>query len=274
MRWTKKLFFWGGLGVFLCLCRPFAEAADPFVADGLIEPHQIVEIGSSVPGILETVDAERGDSVKTGQVVASLQSGVEKATLALARARAELESEIRQRREQLAFLTRKQKRFKQLYESKAVPYEKLDEVETDRILAEQALQQAIESQQIAVLEMKRAAALLEQRTIKSTINGVVVERFMSPGEYVEDRPVLKIAQVDPLNVEVILGVELLGSVREEMKARVMPQEPVGGSYLATVTVVDKVVDAASGTFGVRLELPNPSQRISAGVKCRVDFAPE
>ena len=274
MQWTNKVFLWGGLAAFLCLCCPPVHAADPFVADGLIEPHQVVEIGSSVPGILETVAAERGDSVKTGQVVATLQSGVEKATLALARARAELITEIRQRREQLAFMTRKQERFKQLFENKAVPYEKMDEAETDRILAEHALQQAIESQQIAKLEMRRAAAVLEQRTIKSTINGVVVERFMSPGEYVEDRPVLKIAQIDPLNVEVILGVELLGSVHEGMRAQVIPQEPVGGAYPATVKVVDKVVDAASGTFGVRLELPNPRHRISAGLKCSVDFATE
>ena len=34
-------------------------------------------------------------------------------------------------------------------------------------------------------------------------------------------------------------------------------------------VVDKVVDAASGTFGIRLEVPNPGNRIPSGLKCRV-----
>jgi multidrug efflux pump subunit AcrA (membrane-fusion protein) len=136
------------------------------------------------------------------------------------------------------------------------------------------LQQAIESQQIAKLEMERAAAVLDQRTVRSPITGVVVERYMSPGEYVEDRPILKIAQIDPLNVEVILSVEHLGKIREGMTAEVLPQEPVGGSYKARVKVVDKVVDAASGTFGVRLELPNPQYRISAGIKCNVAFPVE
>jgi hypothetical protein len=32
-----------------------------------------------------------------------------------------------------------------------------------------------------------------------------------------------------------------------------------------------VVDAASGTFGVRLVMPNPGGKIPAGVKCRVTF---
>ena len=34
---------------------------------------------------------------------------------------------------------------------------------------------------------------------------------------------------------------------------------------------DRVVDAASGTFGVRLELPNPGYRLPAGLKCKVRF---
>lgn len=40
-------------------------------------------------------------------------------------------------------------------------------------------------------------------------------------------------------------------------------------HRARVTVVDRVVDAASGTFGVRLALPNPGHRIPAGLKCKV-----
>ena len=263
-----------GLAVLLILCAVPARAAEPLVVDGLIEPHKVVEIGSSVAGVLETVDVERGDRVREGQMVAALKSGVEKATLALARARAELDAEISQKEEQLAFRIRRQTRFEQLYQSKAVPFEKMDEAETDRTLAELDLRQAEESRRIAELEMKRAAAILDQRTIRSPISGVVVERYMSPGEYIEDKPIVKIAQIDPLNVEVILSVEHLGKIRQGSEARVFPQEPVGGSYRAKVTVVDKVVDAASGTFGVRLEMPNPRYRISAGIKCRVEFPVE
>jgi hypothetical protein len=35
--------------------------------------------------------------------------------------------------------------------------------------------------------------------------------------------------------------------------------------------VDRVVDAASGTFGVRLQLPNPGYRLPAGLKCEIRF---
>ncbi len=42
-----------------------------------------------------------------------------------------------------------------------------------------------------------------------------------------------------------------------------------GSVEASVTAVDKVADAASGTFGVRLEIRNPGNRIPGGLKCKV-----
>ena len=82
---------------------------------------------------------------------------------------------------------------------------------------------------------------------------------------------MKLAQLDPLRVEVFAPVTLLGKITVGMEAQVFPEKPVGGTYKATVTVADKVVDAASGTFGVRLELPNKDYVVPAGLKCRVNF---
>ena len=82
---------------------------------------------------------------------------------------------------------------------------------------------------------------------------------------------MKIAQIDPLNVEVFAPVELLGRIETGMVAKVQPMAPVGGSHPAKVKIVDRVVDAASGTFGVRLEIPNPEYRLPAGLRCKVIF---
>ena len=66
-------------------------------------------------------------------------------------------------------------------------------------------------------------------------------------------------------------VALFGKVAVGMKAHVMPESPVGGARIAEVTIVDRVIDAASGTFGVRLALPNRDLRLPAGLKCKVRF---
>lgn len=256
------IFFWLGA---------VDAMAQPQEFDGLIEPTLSTNVGSNTPGILESVNVDRGDMVKEGQVVAALQAGVEKATMDLAKARAELDATIKSKRAELEYAERSKQRKKELYEKKTLSFQEWDEAETKRILAELALNEALEGKRLAELEYKRSVEVVKRMSIRSPVNGVVVERYLHPGEYIEDKPVLKLAQIDPLHVEVIMPVSTLGSVKVGMFAEVKPEAPVGGVYKAKVTIVDKVVDAASGTFGVRLELPNPDYKLPPGLKCKVLF---
>jgi RND family efflux transporter MFP subunit len=251
------------------LSTPSAAEAAEF--DGVIEPYMVVKVGSGVYGVLETVDVDRGDFVKKGQVLATLQSGVEKATMEAARVRAEMEATIKAKQANLDFYVRKKQMNEELYKKQVVPFSQMDEVETNRILAENQLQEALENKRLAELEYKRTVEVVNRLTIRSPIDGVVVERNLSPGEYIENQSVMKLAQINPLNVEVILPVNQLPSIKVGMRAKVIPEAPVGGEYIAEVKIVDRVIDAASGTFGVRLELPNPNNRLQAGLKCRVVF---
>ena len=107
--------------------------------------------------------------------------------------------------------------------------------------------------------------------MRSPVDGVVVQRLLLPGESVEDAPIIAVAAVDPLNVEVIVPVGHLEQIRTGMRAQVTAQIPGAEMRLAQVTVVDRLVDAASNTFGVRLELPNPQYAIPGGVRCDIMF---
>lgn len=271
MKLTQTLIFASLISTLAAFTAPAPMASESIEFDGLIEPYRVVQVGSAVPGVIDSVSVDRGDMVKKDQVLATLQSGVEKATVALARAKAEMEATIKAKQEALEFAERKLERNKDLYSQKALPDQQWDEVETQRLLAEHDLTEALDNKQLARLELKRAIEVVERMNIRSPLNGVVVERFLHPGEYVEDQPILKLAQIHPLNVEVILPVEMLGSVKAGMGATVKPEAPVTGFYTAKVKIVDKVVDAASGTFGVRLELPNPDHELPPGLKCKVVF---
>lgn len=266
-----RRFFWAALGVLTCLLAATSAGAQDVEWDGVIDPRQVVKVGSPVPGILDFIGVDRGDYVKTGQVIAAMQSGVEKASVELARVRADMTATIKAKKEELEFALRNQGRLKELYEKKAIPHTEWDQVETKRILAEHQLADALENKKVADMELKRAQEALNRMSIRSPLNGVVVEKYLSPGEYIEDQAILRLAQIDPLYVEVFLPVGMLGTVRTGMKGIVKPQEPVGGEYPAKVIVVDRVIDAASETFGVRLELPNPEHKITAGLKCKVIF---
>lgn len=54
-----------------------------------------------------------------------------------------------------------------------------------------------------------------------------------------------------------------------MRAEIIPEIGDGQAYKGEVSTVDPVVDAASGTFGVRIDLPNPEKSIPGGLKCKV-----
>lgn len=210
----------------------------------LVEPHMVVNVGSPVDGVLEQVLVNRGDPVRKGQVVARLQAGVEAAAVKLSQARVE-------------FGRRRVERSDALFERQMMSAQERDELVTEVRLREE--------------ELKRDEESLKLRTIVSPIDGVVVERRLTPGEFIrsDKSVVLKLAQIHPLNVEVVAPARLFNSVRPGMPARVSLAPLLPGSFQARVAVVDKVVDAASGTLGVRLEMPNPDHKIPAGIRCSV-----
>jgi multidrug efflux pump subunit AcrA (membrane-fusion protein) len=158
-----------------------------------------------------------------------------------------------------------------LLEENAVSTDQFDEVETETRLARLQLDQAEEATRLAQLELHRAEETLKRHTIRSPIEGVVVQRYLSPGESVRFQPMLRLAQIDPLRVEVIVPVSAFGKIRVGQKAIIQPEEPMVGNYEAEVTIVDRVADAASGTFRVALDLPNPDYGLPSGLRCMVQF---
>jgi len=80
-----------------------------------------------------------------------------------------------------------------------------------------------------------------------------------------------LAQIDPLRVEVVVPISQFGRIQRGQAAMVYPEAAIGGEFESTVTIVDPVLDAASGTFRVRLTLPNPDYQLTSGLKCSVRF---
>jgi RND family efflux transporter MFP subunit len=257
----------------LLLCvYPCSVLAEEFpVVDCVIGPFQIVDLAFAVPGVIERVMVERSDFVKKGQVVAELASGVERATVELARARARVEPEIDVWKITLDFDEKRKARIRSPYEKNVTSDENKDDADRDVELSTLKLQQARDLQTIRKHELERAEEQLKQKIIHSPIDGFVLKKLKMPGEYVEDQAIVRIAQLDPLNVEAIVPIELFGKIPVGMAAEVHPETLAAETRPARVTVVDRAGDAGSGTFGVRLEMPNPDYELPAGLKCDLRF---
>lgn len=250
-----------------------AMPAGPDEFDCVVEPGMVVELGSQVDGIIESMLVDRGDRVEANQVVARLESGAEAAAVDYAQARAVMEAEIRSLKASLAYGSRNATRLDELHKKGDISTDEFDRVTTETRIARHKLQQAEESKLLAELELARAEATLKQRSIHSPISGVVADRYLNPGESVSvvNRPIVKIAQIDPLRVEVVLPVSEFGQIAAGQRAVVHPEAVAGDPYESTVTIVDPIIDAASGTFRVTLSIPNPEGKLTSGLRCQVSF---
>ena len=255
-----------------CLFATSASAVGEY--NCLIEAYESVDVRSPVEALIESILVRRGDAVTKGQVLVRLESAAERAALDLAKARATMQGEIKAAEARVDLARRKHTRAEELFKQNFVSSTARDEAEAEFKLASEQLRQAREARKLAELEARRSTEMLAIRTLRSPFDGVVVEKLQSPGEMATtniNQPILKLARIHPLHVEVVLPVSEYGKIRNGMKGVVVPEKPIQGQYEALVKVVDRTVDAASGTFGARLELPNPDHAIPAGVKCRVRF---
>jgi RND family efflux transporter MFP subunit len=235
----------------------------------LIEPYRVVDVGSSVIGTLEQVHVDRGDRISKGQVLATLDSTVERAAVAVAISRVQALAEYRAAVAAAELAERNADRTQALFERSFVSDVARDQASAEMMLAAERVAQAAEQRALAAQELVMARAQLARRTIVSPLSGVVTERFLSPGERVEEKPILRLAQLDPLRVELILSATEFSRVRTGMVAVVHPDLPGVEPRNARVTTVDQVIDAASNTFRVRLTLPNPGGTLPSGLRCTV-----
>lgn len=262
------------LAVVTCCCALQVTAQELPEYDCLIEPSMSVDLGSSIRGIAEEVLVKRGDEVEKDDILVRLESRVQQASVALAKARATNTAELASTEESMKLAKKLHARLENLFKDRNVSQQMLDEAESEAFIAQSDWHRARENQLLAELELVQATEILSMRTISSPISGIVVDRMLSPGELVtEDQIIMQLANIDPLYVEVIMPAAEFGKIVKGSTATVKPAEPIGGLYEGRVIIVDNIIDAASGTFGVRVELPNTDKVLPAGLNCVVEFAP-
>lgn len=264
---------------FLWLCTPLALAAGTAHAanatntyDCLIEPTQMVELGAPVSGLIDRVLVKRGDLVTRNQVLASLESHAEQAAADLARYKSQLAGPTQLAQSKIEFSQRKFSRRSDMAAEKLMSRQDSDDAEAELKQAQAELVTAKENREVAHLEYVQQNSQLALRTIRSPFDGVVVDQMMWPGEIFEPgatkHAVLKLAQLNPLRVRVVMPMRAFGDTAPGTQASIAPEIPAGKNYSAKVASVDRIVDAASGTFVVFMDLPNPKLDIPSGVKCK------
>ncbi|TCK07582.1 efflux RND transporter periplasmic adaptor subunit [Marinobacterium mangrovicola] len=258
-----------------CLALAPGLKAEEFFAQGykcVIEPRATIKLGSSEDGVIEEVLVKRGEKVTEGQPVANLERALETISVDLAKMKAESNEAIRSARVQVDFRRKELDRLVSLREKNVISAKDYDQAEVELRLTRLSLDSAAYDRDIAEVEYEYAKQKLARRVIRSPVDGIVTEVSLGKGEYAyEQAPLMTIAAIDPLHVEVYLPVQLYSEIEIGMAADVSPELVSDSSYRAWVIAIDSVFDASSRTFGVRLELPNQDYQLPAGMHCSLQF---
>lgn len=223
------------------------------VLTGTLNPERIVEVRSQVPGIVGRLAVDRGDPIRTGQLIAVIQAeGIRSAA-------ASSLAQVSAAQANLALARQQVTSARTLHARGAISQIELQTAE--------AAYEAAEGQLAAARAQASAASESAGRAnITSPISGEVSDRHVSQGEAVNPG--------DPLITVVnTTQLELAGQVPVQSAARVQRGQSVeftvdaypGEVFEGVVARVDPTANAATRQVGVYLRLPNPNRRIVGGV---------
>jgi RND family efflux transporter MFP subunit len=270
-------------------------------AVGELAPFERTILATKVPGRLAKIAVDRGDLVKSGQLVAQLEAReyemrVRAAEAAVGAARAvlglppadgeatedsvdpETTSAVRLAQALLERTRLDCERARKLAQSGVDSQSVLDAAQAEQRAAESRLQEAYElvsarratlAQRKAELEIARAQ--LEETSIEAPYDGRVERRLVSTGAYLATGDSLcELVRVEPLRVVLEIGERDAAEVRLGQTARV--QVASGAAELSGPIVrLAPALSRDGRTLTAELELPNPGGAVRAGgfVEARV-----
>jgi RND family efflux transporter MFP subunit len=260
--------FWIRIEVAFAVALSGASLALGNPIEGFTEAFRQVELAPGEPGTLMSLNVREGDRVQKGQLVGSLDCDA----LLVAKQIAKLNMESHGRLDAAA--AERDLRKSRLEKLQALrikghaSQEEVNRASADADIAEANVLSAREQLAVDALEFKRAEALIERRTLRSPMDGVVTRIFHEEREYVMSSAptVMTVVQLDPLRV--VFSIPLAQSTKLAAGQTVPLTLPdLNLTTEGTIEFVSPVVDAESGTVRVKVLLPNAKGEYRAGIRC-------
>ena len=200
---------------------------------------------SQITGVVLEINAEEGDFVEAGKVLARVETD-------------RYELEVERNNAALKRLETEYQRKKELFDKKLVSAEDFERVSAD-----------LEAQKAAV---DLARLDLKYTSIKAPISGFISERLVRVGNLVElHQPVYRIASYDPLLAVLHVPERELRVLHLGLDVSVKLDALPGKTFTGKVIRISPVVDPATGTFRVTADVSDPSNQLKPGLFGRVDI---
>jgi HlyD family secretion protein len=235
---------------------------------GYIINRERIEISPRFMGVVKWIGVKKGDAVTNNQVVVLLDDTEYKARLAqadgaVATARAGVS------KAEIAF-----ERVTQLAKTDIESKQAQDDARLNLEAARAGLKESEGSREVAV-------TYLDWCTIRSPINGVVLEKLVDPNELVVPQSfggtrgpstaLIALADTKDLQVEIDLNEADLSKISLNQKCRVSPEAYPDKAYEGYVAEIAPEANRAKGTLQIKVQIREPDKFLTPELSAKVEF---
>lgn len=255
-----------GVGIIACLFAPALTNANDLSA--FMEPYREIDMATSEMGTLAYLKVKEGDRVSQGQILGGLDEEVLRATLEVAQKAKDARGRLVSAEEEHAFQTENLHKLRELFDRQHASAEELARAETQQRIAEAQVLAVQEELELKSAEYVRTKALLEQKQIRSPIDGIVTHINKDIGEFISasDPVVMKIVKLDALLVEFPVPAPVASNFAAGQTVPLrIGREQLQASGL--VEFVSPTLDPQSNTVRVKIRIDNSQARFRSGDSC-------
>jgi len=208
-------------------------------AIGTIEAVKGVTVSADLPGTVEQILFDSGQSVKAGDVLAVLDMRQERAQLAAYEAQGE--------RARLNF-------------------DRMQGLVNERVISQAEFEQATADHRQADAQIREIQAAIERKTIRAPFSGILGLRQVNLGQYLAGgNPLVTLQSLDPIYVDFGVPQQTAGQVPAGRTVHVTADGAAGVVWTGRVTAMDATVDEATRNIRVQATLANPGGRLRPGM---------
>ncbi|MBN1879462.1 efflux RND transporter periplasmic adaptor subunit [bacterium] len=199
---------------------------------------------SEVAGRLEFLSVDYGDTVKKGRLLARVDYEM-------------LSAQAEQAQAAYDLTVKTHERIATLLKDELVTQQSMDEAKTNLVQAE--------------AQLRQAETALRRSEIKSTIDGVVAQRYVEEGEYVmPGSPLVRVLDYSEIIVTAQVPENRVPEIRAGLEVSVWI-DALKETYTGSVDVILPNADPESRTFSVRIRTPNASGKILVGMAATINI---
>jgi membrane fusion protein (multidrug efflux system) len=207
---------------------------------------QGVTVSADLPGTVEHIGFESGQSVRQGDVLVRLDTRQERAQLAAVEAQRELAG---------------------------LNYDRMKGLLDERVISRAEYDRATADQKQTDAQAGEIRAAIERKTIRAPFSGILGIRQVNLGQYLAaGDPVVLLQSLNPIYVNFGVPQQAASQLRRGLVVGVTANEAAGVEFQGRITAIDAVVDEATRNVQVQATLPNPGGTLRPGMFVQTELA--